>query len=59
MGLIGAKERSDGMSPSKYCNVVQCTDCKHYTECLERKAEQDESKGRFLEELRFVEINEE
>lgn len=42
------------MSPTKYCNAIQCTDCKYYKECLEYKIETDEIKGKSLVEVKAI-----
>lgn len=42
------------MSPTKYCNAIQCTDCKHYAECLEYEVESNELKGKSLTEIKAI-----
>lgn len=43
------------MSPTKYCNAIQCTDCENYTECLEHETEVNESKGKFTHDIKMIE----
>lgn len=42
------------MSPAKYCNAIQCIDCKHYAECLEYEIEANELKGKLLPEIKAI-----
>ena len=44
------------MSPTKYCNVIQCTDCIHYQNCLQHEIEVNRLKGKPLPEIKIIEI---
>ena len=45
------------MSPTKYCNAIQCTDCRDYKECLQSQIEADELKGKIVKIKEFVHEN--
>ena len=42
------------MSPTRYCEAIQCTDCDHYTECLEYQIKTNELKGKLLTEIKAI-----
>lgn len=42
------------MSPTRYCEAIQCTDCNHYTECLEYQIKTNELKGKLLKEIKII-----
>lgn len=46
------------MSPTKYCNVIKCTDCKHYKDCLQSEIKANQKKGKSLPEIKFVGMTE-
>ena len=31
------------INPTKYCNVVKCTDCKHYQDCVQSEIKANEA----------------
>lgn len=44
------------INPTKYCNVVKCTDCKHYRDCLQHEINVNKLKGKSLPEIKIIEI---
>ena len=42
------------MSPTRYCEAIQCTDCNNYTECLEYQIKTNELKGKLSKEIKVI-----
>ena len=52
--VLFGKFGGDYMSPTKYCNAIQCTNCEYYAECLEYEVESNELKGKSLTEIKAI-----